>query len=180
MKVVCYVATSRDGFIASGDGGVDWLPQYPDPEDQTGFQKLLGRISTIVMGRRSFDQTLGFGPWAWPDKTTWVMTRGSVWPPASSLPASVSFTGESPTALLDRLRVSGQAGDLWLFGGCEVIRAFAEAGQIDEAVITVVPCSIGSGIPLGFDTGSMTLVSTTPCMHGLVQNRFVRQKCPNT
>lgn len=70
------MATSADGFICSKDGGVDWLPS-PDlnSPDDFGFSFLLNRVSTIVMGSKSFDQTLTFGDWAWKDKKTVVFTK---------------------------------------------------------------------------------------------------------
>jgi dihydrofolate reductase len=32
-KIILYIATSQDGFIADKDGGVDWLPQPKDDSD---------------------------------------------------------------------------------------------------------------------------------------------------
>lgn len=73
MKIILYIVTSLDGFIADKDGGVDWLPQE-DPQDIFGYETLLSRISTIVMGSRSYKQILTFGEWAWADKQTYVFT----------------------------------------------------------------------------------------------------------
>ena len=74
-KVILYIATSLDGFIADKEGGVDWLPhETEDPKDLVGFKALLNRISVIVMGSKSYKQILTFGQWAWPDKQTYVFT----------------------------------------------------------------------------------------------------------
>ena len=32
MTNYVYIATSLDGFIATGDGGLDWLEKIPNPE----------------------------------------------------------------------------------------------------------------------------------------------------
>ena len=33
QKIILYIATSLDGFIADSKGGVDWLPQTNDHTD---------------------------------------------------------------------------------------------------------------------------------------------------
>jgi dihydrofolate reductase len=59
-KIILYIATSQDGFIADKNGGVDWLPQPKDDAEleAVGYKDLIARIDTILMGSRSFEQIL--------------------------------------------------------------------------------------------------------------------------
>ncbi len=70
-----YLAVSLDGFIADKDGGVKWLEPYSDPS--LGFEEFNRTIDTIVLGRTTFDQTLGWG--AWPEKRRATKARVSPW-----------------------------------------------------------------------------------------------------
>lgn len=50
MPNIVYVATSLDGFIARKDGGLDWLMEYPNPENSDyGFLSFMERIDGIIM-----------------------------------------------------------------------------------------------------------------------------------
>ncbi len=92
-----YMAISLDGFIASPDGGVKWLEPY-DPYS-VGFGEFLTGIGSVVMGRKSFEQMLSFGPWPYEGKRTVVMTRGSF--PVTTPQTEIS--SEPVDILADRL-----------------------------------------------------------------------------
>ncbi len=55
-RILGYIASSLDGFIATGDDKLDWLFQYNDMDlgehDYTSFLK---RMRTLVMGRGTYD-----------------------------------------------------------------------------------------------------------------------------
>lgn len=57
-KIILYIATSLDGFIADINGGVDWLPHPKDDAEleAVGYKSLMSRIDTILMGSRSYKQ----------------------------------------------------------------------------------------------------------------------------
>ncbi len=60
MKNYIYIATSLDGFIATSDGGVDWLDKIPNPEKSDyGYGEFISGIDAIVMGRNTFDFVAG-------------------------------------------------------------------------------------------------------------------------
>ena len=145
-KIIVYIATSVDGYIARLDGSVDWLDR-PRPPGNYGMNAFLRSIDTILWGKRTYDQAivwfkgkhLGFGP----------KTKNFVFahhPPASA-PAGVEFVNEPVDAFARRLRA--QPGkDIWMMGGGQIIASFLDAGQIDEFRIHVIPVFIGEGIPL--------------------------------
>ena len=137
-----YMAISLDGFIASLDGSVKWLEPY-DPYS-VGFGEFLAQTGSIVMGRKSYEQMLGFGPWPYEGKRTVVMTRNAL---VVSTPETEVST-EPVGVLADRLARETTGGDVWLFGGGEIARAFLNAGRCDALELCIVPVVIGDGIPL--------------------------------
>ena len=60
-QIQIYIATSLDSFIATADGGVDWLE--PFQAEDLGYSAFVATIGTIVMGRTTYEQIRGFGSW---------------------------------------------------------------------------------------------------------------------
>lgn len=145
-KIIVYIATSADGFIARRDGSYDWL-ERPRPPGNYGFDRLIRSIDTIIWGKKTYDQalahfkgkTLGFGP----------KIRNFVFAhhPPKSAPPGVEFVTEPVENFARRLR-SQPGKDIWMMGGGQIIASFLDAGEIDEFRIHLIPTFIGEGIPL--------------------------------
>lgn len=134
-----FIATSLDGYIAGPKGGIDWLFHDQD----YGYTAFARSVDTVLMGRKSYEASLGFGEWPYPDMAAWVFTRR---PEAFDDPR-VTFTARPPADVVAGIRK--KAGkDLWLLGGGEIVRAFLEAGLVDEMAVAVHPVVLGRGIPL--------------------------------
>ena len=58
-KIIVYIATSADGFIARRDGSVDWLDR-PNPKGNYGMKEFYQSIDTILWGRKTCDVALDF------------------------------------------------------------------------------------------------------------------------
>jgi len=58
-KIIVYIATSADGYIARPDGSVDWL-NYPHTVGDYGMGAFYRSIDTILWGRKTIDVALGF------------------------------------------------------------------------------------------------------------------------
>src|SRR5215468_10340162 len=59
-KIIVYIATSADGYIARPDGGVDWLNR-PRTTGDYGMGTFLRSIDTVLWGRKTYDQAMGSG-----------------------------------------------------------------------------------------------------------------------
>lgn len=151
-KVILYIATSQDGYIADKNGGVDWLPTPTDDESHGdfGYKAFYSSIDALVMGRTTYEQILTFGPtWPYPGKRSYVLTREQSQPnmPETDDSVDIEFNSLEPKELmayLDRVGVK----ILWLVGGNKVVEDFYRNGLIDEYVITIIPKTLGDGIPL--------------------------------
>ena len=172
-KIILYIATSEDGFIADKNGGVDWLPQPKDDMEleAVGYKALMSRIDTIVMGSRSYKQIIGFGDWAWPDKHTYVFSTQVLDVPFPC----ITVTNDSPLEFMKKIENRSSHKDIWLLGGAELAKSFAKEGLIDEIMLTIVPQVLGDGIPLGLSFNNFDLSEERRLMDGMVQRLYLRK-----
>jgi len=142
-KFIVYVAVSADGFIARGDGSVDWLNR-PRPKGNYGIGAFYRSIDTCVLGRKTYDQAVRFGmPDGYAGKKNYVFSRRL----AMTASPKVIVANEDVIPFARRLRAE-EGKDIWLVGGAELVAAFLDAGQVDEFILHVIPTMIGEGIPL--------------------------------
>lgn len=173
-KIILYIATSKDGFIADKNGGVDWLPYPKDDHDLevVGYKKLMQRVDTILMGSKSFKQIMGFGDWGWTDKHTYVFSTKALDAP---LPC-ISITNDSPRQFIKKIKDRKIDKDVWLLGGAELAKSFAQNKLIDEIILTIVPQILGEGIPLGLAFDGFHLTSEKPLMDDMIQRIYLRKE----
>src|SRR5580704_4240796 len=95
-KIIVYIATSADGFIARSDGSVDWLDR-PRPKGNYGMGAFYQSIDTVLWGRKTCDMALDFqkkgvsGSAFDTRVKNYVFTRTL---PQSPAPAGVEFVSE--------------------------------------------------------------------------------------
>ena len=145
-KIVLYLAASLDGFIADEHGGVDWLTPFQSGD--LGFEAFLGRVGTVVMGRRTFDQARAFELWPYGGKRIIVLTSR----PLGSLPDGGEVVRGEAGAIAAQLREN--ASDAWIVGGAKTMGAFLAADAIDRVVLHVAPLILGSGLRMFEGAGS--------------------------
>jgi dihydrofolate reductase len=143
VRVVYYVACSVDGFIASPDGGVEWLSAVQRQGEDYGYAEFFASVDSMVMGSRTYEQVLGFGNWPYGDTPCWVLSRRSL----KAVGSEVSVTASSPVEVLTNVARRGLRR-LWLVGGSHLAGSFMAEGRISECIITVIPVLLGDGMPL--------------------------------
>jgi len=160
-----YVAASIDGFIATPDGGVGWLEPFHG--EDYGYQGFYARVGVVVMGRRTFDQALGYETWPYAGRRTVVLTTQPLGPDA---PAGVEAWDGDAATLVHRLKAETQ-GEIYMCGGGQAAQAFLDAGCIDRLELYVMPVLLGAGVPL-FAGGApidMALLDARPMARGVVR-----------
>lgn len=173
-KIILYIATSLDGFIADTNGGVDWLPHPKDDSEleAVGYKSLMSRIDIILMGSRSYKQILGFGEWGWPDKHTYVFSSEQL----ETDKPYISITHDSPVEFMASLKERKSDKDIWLLGGAQFAQSFAQEGLIDEIILTIVPQTLGGGIPLRLSFEKFELTTEKSMTDGMVQKIYLRKE----
>ena len=148
-KVILYIATSLDGFIARPDDNLDWLTSVPNPDQgDYGYEALLAGIETIIMGRKTYDVVLGMGiPWPYTGFKTLVVTTNSNFQPTT--PDTHIVSDSLKDVVLDLKKNNKK--DIWLVGGSQLNTYFINQGLLDQMIITIVPKMIGDGIRLFAD-----------------------------
>jgi len=144
-KIIVYIATSADGYIARPDGDVGWL-ERPRPKGNYGMGAFFKTIDTILWGRKTYAKGIELGMKASgfaPRIKNYVFSRR----PHVSSEGAFEFVNKPVKAFAQRLR-SQPGKDIWMMGGGEIIAAFLDEGEIDEFSIHVIPILIGEGIPL--------------------------------
>jgi len=148
-RIVGYIASSLDGFIADKDEGLKWLTERKDMElGEFDYNLFIKRIRTVVMGRGTYD---------------WMARQNMEWPykeqraiVVTSRPIETGFgTIETRTdidALVAELRAL-EDGDVWMLGGGKLQMAFIERGALDEIEVYVMSALLGGGYPLFPPTG---------------------------
>lgn len=176
MSNIVYIATSLDGFIARRDGSIDWLMNYPNPENSDfGFSVFLERIDAIVMGRKTFEVVLSFDTWPY-TKPVFVLTK-TLKAVHASLASKVTLFHGDLRELLQQLKAK-TLSNVYVDGG-QTIHSFLKQDLIDELIISRIPIILGSGIPLFESTDAeyrFHHVSTDVFSNGITKTRYLRAR----
>ncbi|MEU0741687.1 dihydrofolate reductase family protein [Streptomyces sp. NPDC006134] len=162
-KLVYYVGTTLDGFIAGPDGADPTGPNgfWPIPEDYVrhiverypetlpvqarAALSVTGEgthFDTVLEGRRSYEIGLKAGVAdAYPHLRHLVFSRTLTKSPAPA----VELVADDPVDTVRKLKQE-DGKDIWLVGGAEL--AGALYGEIDRLILKVAPLTAGAGIPL--------------------------------
>ena len=168
-KIIVYIATSADGYIARPDGDVAWLDR-PQPKGNYGMAAFYKSVDTVLMGRKTHEIGLKLGQDAYPGKKNYIFSRTR----RRSRNPDVEFVAGAVGGFARQLR-GGEGKNIWLMGGGELVAAFLDEGQIDEFIIHIIPIFIGEGIPLiqpRHRSVPLTLLSSRPYSDGVVRLHY--------
>jgi dihydrofolate reductase len=181
-RTVYYCAATLDGYIAEADDTIDWLTSYDGAAGDEvesvagGYDEFYERVGALVSGSTTYEWILGHmertgADWVYPGRPCWILSSRDL-PAPKDESADVRIVNGAVTELIDELRASAGDRDLWVVGGGNVASQFAEAGLLDEVIVTLVPVVLAGGKPLferRLDTGPMRLVGASPRSNGMVE-----------
>jgi len=136
-KILVYIASSLDGYIAREDGSVDWLPE----SSESSYDAFYKSVDTVIMGKTTYDQVLTFGEYPYKDKKSFVFSRTSM-----NNDEKIEFVSDVEKFVKDGFPGAGE--NIWLVGGGKLIASFLKLGVVDEIITTVIPVLLGKGVPL--------------------------------
>ncbi len=167
LEVVYYAAMSLDGYIATPDGGVEWLTPFQAAGDDHGFADFYSTVDSLVMGSHTYEFALRHPPWLAPDRPSWIFTDRDL----DVADASVTLTSQEPPEVMELMEARG-LNHVWLLGGGKLAASFRMHGLISRYMIAVIPVVLGGGIPLlacGSRQDGLRLIQTKPYRSGIVQ-----------
>ena len=168
-KLVLFIATSLDGYIARPDGGIDWL--FSDQD--YGYTEFFAGVDTVIMGRKTYDLSLSFGEYPYQG------TRGFVFSHTlKGQNENVTFIPINIAGFISELK-RGSGKNIWLVGGAQIVAECVRHDLIDDFIISVHPVILGEGIPLfppGLPERKLELRGSKHFSSGLVQLSYKRAR----
>ncbi|WP_368645388.1 dihydrofolate reductase family protein [Alkalibacterium putridalgicola] len=142
-KVVLFIASSLDGYIADENESLEWLFSV-EGEGDNGYADFYETVDTVVMGNRTYkwllDQNLEEFPYE--NKACYVFSRTT-----KENNKNVEFIDQDIKSFVEELKEK-RGRNIWLVGGGDLLRSFLENQLIDEMIVTVAPRMLGKGTPL--------------------------------
>lgn len=149
-----YTATTLDGFIADPDNSLEWL--FTRKRDESGllsYGAFIAEVGALAMGSTTYEWIIdhefsGKDPtdWKWPyDIPGWVFTHRAL----PIVPDARIELTSAAVADVHREMVAAAGGrNIWIVGGGALAGQFADAGLLDEVLVTIAPVTLGAGAPL--------------------------------
>jgi dihydrofolate reductase len=137
IKTILLMAQTLDGKIAKH---ADHFPDWTGKADKQLFVRETRRAGAIIMGSKTYD-TIGQ---PLPGRRNVILTRD---PRRVSQWDNLVYTSLAPGDILKNLEQDGYERVV-LAGGARINTLFAEAGLIDEILVTITPMIFGKGIAM--------------------------------
>lgn len=139
-KIILNLAISIDGYIASEDGGFDWIvgdgDKSLDTEKKWDFNDFLDTIDIVVMGKSCYDQNFHKD---FKNKKVYIATSKNL-----KDYENIHFIKGDIVKIIEKERQATEK-NIFLFGGGKVVDPFIKADIIDEYVIGIIPTILGKG-----------------------------------
>jgi dihydrofolate reductase len=171
-KVILYIATSLDGYIAKPNDDLSFLSIVEQEGQDYGYADFVKTVDTVIVGRKTYDKVISMGfdfPHA--DKDAYIITRT----PRPTVGSVKFYSGDLKT-LVGKLKTeSGK--NIYCDGGAEMVNELLKDNLIDEFIISVIPILVGNGTKLFKDNRpeqKLELVSVKSFDKGLTQLHFKR------
>ncbi len=169
-KVILYIATSLDGYIAKPNDDLSFLSIVQQDGEDYGYADFIKSVDTVILGRKTYDWVMTqVSEFPHADKNSYIITRTA----RPSIGKTIFYTGKLRDLVL-RLK-SEQGKNIFIDGGAEIVNELLKENLIDEFIISVIPILVGSGTKLfkdGRPEQKLDLISTKQYEKGLTQLHF--------
>lgn len=156
-KIVSFVHLSLDGFVASADGGLDWVSIS---DDLFGYvEQRIVQTDTALYGRKTFQMMESYWPTATdkPNPTQHEIDHSRWYKQARKIVLSKTLQEKNhantkiiSSNLSDEITKlkQGAGSEILIFGSPNATHALMAKNLIDEYWLFVNPVLLGQGIPL--------------------------------
>jgi len=179
-KLVLFMHTSLDGFVAGPNGEMDWITVDEEMFDYAG--KRTNQADTALYGRITYEMMESYWPTAadqpgatrhdiehsrWYNKVTKVILSRSM--KGTNLPNTKIISENLLNEIIELKQAKGQ--DILIFGSPSASHFLMAENLIDDYWLFINPILLGEGIPLFKGVKIKTrlkLVETIPFSSGVV------------
>lgn len=171
-KVVVYIATSIDGFIAKPDDDLSFLSLVEKEGEDYGYADFIATVDTVIIGRKTYDWVVEHAAFPHTDKKTFVITHQQR--PAEG---NIQFYNGDLLTLIQSLQ-STPGKSIFCDGGADIINQLLAFDVIDELTLSIVPVLLGEGTRLFHQQSKEQLFKLVNCRSfdtGLVQLQYQRK-----
>jgi dihydrofolate reductase len=141
-----YTATTLDGFIADPNHSLEWLFTRAREEDgPLNYGDFIAEVGAIAMGSTTYEWILDHVE-EWPyDMPCWVFTHRRL----RVVPgAKIEFASGDVAPVHEKMVEAAGGRNVWIVGGGDLAGQFADAGLLDEVLVSIAPVTLGGGAPL--------------------------------
>lgn len=169
-KVILYIATSLDGYIAKSNDDLSFLSLVEKEGEDYGYADFIKSVDTVILGRKTYDWVMAQIPeFPHADKETYVITRAQ----RPSVGKTIFYSGDLKALVLRLKKEDGK--NIFIDGGAEIVNALVKERLIDEFFISIIPIILGSGTRLFKDElpeQTLKLLKSHHFEKGLVQMHY--------
>jgi dihydrofolate reductase len=141
-----YTATTLDGFIADPNHSLEWLFTRAREEDgPLSYGAFIAEVGAIAMGATTYEWLLDHTQ-EWPyELPCWVFTHRRL----RVVPgARIELVSGHVAPVHEELVAAAGGRNVWIVGGGDLAGQFADAGLLDEVLLSIAPVTLGAGPPL--------------------------------
>ncbi len=174
-KVLVYIASSLDGYIARRDDDISWLDRFSGDSEDYGYPGFMKNVGTAIMGARTYEQSLLHPERLLSSVKNYIITRRTL----SVIPGiDTVFWHDTLPNLIETIKKESDM-DIFIIGGGQIISRFIDEGLVDEIRQFIVPVILKDGIPLYSQLTreiSLDLIDTKQYSTGIVELRYSLNK----
>jgi len=143
-RTIYYTATTLDGFLADEHDSLDWLfVQDIDQQGPLNYEEFRAGLGAGCMGATTYEWILQHeADWSW-TLPMWVFTHRDL-PPNEG----VEMVQGDVRPVHEAMVAAADGKDVWVVGGGDLAAQFAEAGLLDQVMVSIAPVTLGKGRPL--------------------------------
>lgn len=177
-KIILDLTATLDGYISGPNGEIDWIVEEENTDFGDILSEILADIEAIFYGRVSYELWGNYQP---PEQASTKLKEAyNLLHSKTKYVFSKTVTTDHSDALFINSDISKRVseikkdlkGNIWLYGGGNLITTFINLGLIDVYRLTIQPVILGNGIPLFRDITLRTdleLIDTKKSDSGVIQ-----------
>jgi dihydrofolate reductase len=113
------------------------------------YDEFIARVGAVVMGASTYEWVVTHhidkgGAWFY-TQPSWVFTHRDL---KGVEGADIRFTQAGVEAVHAEAVAAARGKDVWIVGGGDLAGQFADAGLLDDVLVSFAPVTLGAGAPL--------------------------------